>query len=136
MIKRGGEVRELFLSNIPDGAGDEVFGCDGYLVNYTLLAPVKHCVYRRLCSSGKCSLLYSGADECIFRSSRLTAAGDEIGWLFVDQVTTTKCSFKSFCELMTNNYKRTCSDSKSFMDQKTFIHWWFSWTSGKHVNGV
>ena len=98
-----------------------------------MYGPVSHKVSRTVCYSDKCKLYWSGQEQCIFRVTHATAAGYEIGWHFVDLVIRSKCSFKSFCDLMTATYLRANQSSRGFMDQKTFIQWWFSWASHQDI---
>ena len=60
-----------------------------------------------------------------------TGAGDEIGWDFADHVMRSKISFGAYCDIMDDRYRRRNSNSASFiasfMANKPFIAWWFSW---------
>ena len=115
------------------GWKDQEFIPDGNVTVYTMYGPVSHKVSRTVCYSDKCRLYWSGQEQCIFRVTHATAAGYEIGWHFVDLVIRSKCSFKSFCDLMTATYLRANQSSRGFMDQKTFIQWWFSWASHQDI---
>ncbi|XP_069109129.1 uncharacterized protein [Argopecten irradians] len=63
-----------------------------------------------------------------------TAAGDEIGWMYVHQVLNSKTTFSGFCKSMTSTYIRRFPKSRSFMDPGVFLKWWFSWASNMHID--
>ncbi|CAC5425041.1 unnamed protein product [Mytilus coruscus] len=75
-----------------------------------------------------------GDKECLHVVTRDTAAGDEIGWAFVNQVLSTKITFSAFCDLKTKDYKECNPNFRSFMDSSVFIKWWFSWASNMKID--
>ena len=63
------------------------------------------------------SLLSNGKFEHIFRL-RTLSVGSEVGWYFIQLVTSSKVNFSSFCNYMNFIYKM--SSSSKFMDPKSF----------------
>ena len=59
--------------------------------------------------------------------SKDVAAGDEIGWDFVNRVLSSKMSFSSFCADTTRIYISTHPCSAHFMSKTTFVSWFFAW---------
>ena len=88
-------------------------------------------VYDRHCQNYNplCQLPYTGKEDCLHLLTSKTAAGDEIGWDFVDKVMKSQITFSGFCDLMTNHYRRLNVKSSPFMSVNTFLDWWFSWAS-------
>ena len=80
-----------------------------------------------MCNDKKCFHAGPGETEAIHFYTKDTGAGDEIGWDFVDHVMRSKISFGAYCNIMNDRYRRMNSNSASFMSNKTFIAWWFSW---------
>ena len=73
--------------------------------------------------------MFGGENEGIFVLSKHTAAGDELGWDFIDMVRKGRVSFTAFCDLMTTRYKTTNPSGRKFMSPKTFVKWWLSWVA-------
>ena len=65
--------------------------------------------------------------ERIFIFTHTTAAGDEVGWDFINSVLRTKCSFTSYCTELSKKYQTSNVLSGPFMSVKTFISWFFGW---------
>ena len=92
---------------------------------YTRMGPVEIEYHDTVCSAGQCSIPFTkGAEKkSIFLKTSLTAAGDEIGWDFVECVCKTRCSFTTFCNEMTRRYQTTNIMAGPFMSTNTFISW-------------
>ncbi|XP_069101637.1 uncharacterized protein [Argopecten irradians] len=102
---------------------------------YTENAPVLCQVYTRICLSSSCLLPWDeGKMSCIHVYSADTAAGDEIGFMFINQVLNSKTTFSGFCKSMTSTYRRRCPQSRGFMDPAVFLNWWFSWASNMKID--
>ena len=103
---------------------------------YTRLGPAEIEFHETVCSGGQCKLAFTqGAEEkCIFLKSTFTAAGDEIGWDFVEAVRKTRCSFTSLCNEMTRRYQTTNIMAGPFMSPNNFISWFFCWISAFQIN--
>ncbi|XP_041347204.1 uncharacterized protein LOC121367125 isoform X1 [Gigantopelta aegis] len=103
---------------------------------YTTNGPCRFEVKFREClqRNHDCLIPYDGSSHCLHFLSRNTAAGDEIGWDFVDRVLNTNITFSAYCTLMTNQYQRLYSLSAKFMSPQTFIAWWLSWASNFKVD--
>ena len=89
------------------------------LVVYTSNAPVKCDVYVRFCMNPQNPCTYNwdeGEKLCIHVLSNETAAGDEIGWEYVNTVLSSKTTFSSFCEKKTKDYKMRNKYCHNFMD--------------------
>ncbi|XP_076089236.1 uncharacterized protein LOC143059604 isoform X1 [Mytilus galloprovincialis] len=118
-----GYYSEMF----PEGKLSEVrYRPKVYLTN----GPARYVVRDRECLAGcpGCLVKYSGAINSLPFLSKETAAGDEIGWDFIDHALNTHVTFSAFCKIMSNKYSRIYSSAK-FMSVQTFISWWFSWSS-------
>ena len=102
---------------------------------YTRLGPVEVEYHETLCSTGECKLPFTlGAEEkLIFMKTSFTAAGDEIGWDFVEAVHKTRCSFSSFCNEMTRRYQTTNIMAGPFMSPN-FISCFFCWISAFKID--
>ena len=94
---------------------------------FTRLGPVEVEYHETLCSAGECKIPFTlGAEEkSIFLKTPFTAAGDEIGWDFVEAVCKTRCSFSSFRNEMTRRYQTTNIMAGPFMSPNNFISWFF-----------
>lgn len=90
-------------------------------------------VYDRQCLMKRegCLLAYTGETDGLHFLSKLTAAGDEIGWEFVSLVTNSQISISAFCTLFSSRYY--FSDVK-FMSRQTFTDWIFSWLSNFKID--
>ncbi|CAC5406280.1 unnamed protein product [Mytilus coruscus] len=118
-----GYYSEMF----PEGKLSEVrYRPTVYLTN----GPARYVVRDRECLAGcpGCLVKYSGDINSLHFLSKETAAGDEIGWDFIDHALNTHVTFSAFCKIMSNKYSRIYSSAK-FMSVQTFISWWFSWSS-------
>lgn len=91
-------------------------------------------VYSRKCLANSCTLEYTGEDKSIFFLSKMTCAGDELGWDFVSMVKTTRTSFTAFCNEMTRRYKTTNILSAPFMGVNTFVKWIFAWMAAMKID--
>lgn len=101
------------------------------LTIYTYNAPIKCKVYNRNCINGNpCSQQWDEGEKlCLHVLSNETAAGDEIGWDFVNQVLNSQATFSSYCTTKTDHYQMRDPYCHKFMDPKTFLKWWFSWAA-------
>jgi len=82
-------------SNKPDG----MKRLDRKVTIHTEIAPVVCSVFTRYCLSDLCDRKLKwdeGESICVHVYSTVTAAGDEIGWEFVNQVLRSKVTFSSF----------------------------------------
>ncbi|XP_069108872.1 uncharacterized protein [Argopecten irradians] len=105
------------------------------LIIYTEIAPVACHIHTRVCLASLCKLEWDeGKELCLHVYSSETAAGDEIGWMFVNQVVSSKITFSGFCKNMSSTYKRRCVYSRGFMDPGVFLKWWFSWASNMKID--
>ena len=70
---------------------------------YTRMGPVRCSVFNLPCRNGTCELKFEevAEEQGISFSSKVTCAGDEIGWYFVQDVVTKGTSFKAYCDDMT-----------------------------------
>ena len=78
--------------------------------------------------ANNCSLEYTGKDKSIFFLSRVTCAGDEIGWDFISMVQNTKTSFTAL------RYRTINMSSAPFMNIKTFVNWIFAWMARMEID--
>ena len=69
-----------------------------------------------------------------FFLSKMTCAGDQIGWDFISMVKTTRTSFTAFCNEMTRRYRTTNLFSAPFMSVKTFVNWVFAWMAQMEID--
>ena len=69
---------------------------------YTRIGPVCCAYFNLPCVNGNCQLeFYKVAEEQgICLNSKVTCAGDEIGWGFVQDVVSKRISFKAYCDDM------------------------------------
>ena len=76
---------------------------------YTRIGPVRCSVFNLPCHNGTCELKFEevAEEQGICFGSKVTCAGDEIGWDFIQDVVTKGTSFKAYCEDMTRKYKPT-----------------------------
>ena len=72
---------------------------------------------------------WDGIDDSIFRFSRQTCIGHEIGWEFVCAVETSGQSFNGFVTTLNERYKRRNSSCQKFMSTPVFINCFFAWIS-------
>ena len=88
----------------------------------------------RRCVSNNCVREWDGASDCIFRFTQATCAGYEIGWEFVDAVSTSGQTFSGFVTVINNRYKRRDRNATSFMSVPVFIDWFFAWISHMEID--
>ena len=69
----------------------------------------------------------------IFRSSKVTCAGYEIGWDFVETMMSMKCNFAGYCNIMNGRYAKLDKKFK-FMSPPVFRDWFFAWASHMQVD--
>ena len=102
---------------------------EGTATLYTRMGPLELRYYDHICRNGRCQIGFEEAaqEKGIFFWSSQTAAGDEIGWDFINQVMKTKISFTAFCDEMTRKYQTNNILAAPFMGRKTFIKWFFAW---------
>jgi hypothetical protein len=101
---------------------------------FTRYGPIQCQVFHVDClaRTDQCRLQhYSGEVDCLHFWTKHTTAGDEIRWDFVFRVRcfTSKISFTTFCDEMTEHLKTANSQSASFMSRSTFVYWFFSWAA-------
>ena len=96
---------------------------------FTRNGPVAVKYYNLQCTQKVCQIDYriAAQEQNVHMFTKNTCAGDEIGWDFVQQVKSTKCSFSAFCNEMTRKYQTTNIMSGPFMSPNTFIQWFFGW---------
>ena len=96
---------------------------------FTRNGPVAVKYYNLQCTQKVCQIDYriAAQEQIVHMFTKNTCAGDEIGWNFVQQVKSTKCSFSAFCYEMTRKYQTTNIMSGPFMSPNTFIQWFFGW---------
>ena len=81
------------------------------------------------CQGGCCNTIWIGSKESALCKSRSFAMGFEMGWKFVTLVKVASMTVIGFIKYTTSQYLRNCPTTRPFMDLKTFIKWWFVWTS-------
>lgn len=88
-------------------------------------------VFSRKCLNNQCTKIWNGQNECIFRLSRHTCAGWEMGYHFVKAVNTSQQTFRGFVSVLNMFYNwHSCK----FMSTPTFINWWFAWASAMNID--
>ena len=109
---------------------------EGVATCYTRVGCVTLKYYSMKCSNNTCEINYSdlAKEEGLFFYTKMTCAGDEIGWDFFRSVKSSKISFTGFCTQMTNYYKTTHTNPQPFMAVKTFIGWFFGWLSAFKID--
>ena len=109
---------------------------EGLATCYTRVGCVILKYYSMKCSNNNCEIKYSdlAKEEGLFFYTKMTCAGDEIGWDFIRCVKSSKISFTGFCTQMTNYYRTTHSNPQPFMAVKTFIGWFFGWLSAFKID--
>ena len=103
------QENEVFILK-PDGSLKKCQRGEGYCEDelvgvatlYTRIGAIQCNYYNIVCSNGTCKIKFqeAAAEKGIFFSTKVTAAGDEIGWDFVSMVMKTKTSFTAFCTEM------------------------------------
>ena len=90
-------------------------------------------MYDRHCLHGNqnCTIKYSGRQDSLHFLSSRTAAGDEIGWDFINEATSSETPISAFCLNITEVYYET---HISFMSRPTFTDFIFSWMSNFKVD--
>jgi len=98
--------------------------------NLYLAAGVKYCnVYVLSCLANICKLYWTGEDDSIFRISKVTCAGYELGWQFVAFIMNGKNTFRGFVTYHNEIYSLSDPHGESFMSVRLFIDWFFAWSS-------
>ena len=72
--------------------------------------------------------------ECIFFSTEVTCAGEELGYDFIAAVKKSKISFTAFCNEKTRQYQTTHQEAHTFMSPNTFISWFFGWLAAHQID--
>ena len=108
----------------------------GVATLYTRIGAIQCTYYNIICNSGSCKLEFheAAAENGIFFSTKVTAAGDEIGWDFVSSVMRTKTSFTAFCTEMTRKYSTNSINAPHFMSPNTFVKWFFGWLAHMKID--
>lgn len=93
-------------------------------------------MFAMVCVKGVCDLFptHEAAAKGIFFFSKVTAAGDEIGWDFISRVKSSRVSFTGFCDEMSRFYQTNIQHPISFMSPNTFISWIFGWLSAFKID--
>lgn len=93
-------------------------------------------LFRRFCiGSEACAAEWDeGESIAVHVYSNVTAAGDEIGYLYQNRMLKGGQTFTAFAEDMTNSYRRCLPTSRPFMSHTTFIAWWLSWASSHKID--
>ena len=88
----------------------------GVATCYTRVGCVTSKYYSMKCSNNTCKTNYSdlAKEEGLFFYTKMTCAGDEIGWDFIRCVKSSKISFTGFCTQMTNYYRTHTFQSTTF----------------------
>ena len=76
---------------------------------------------------------YQGKDHSIFFWSRAVAAGDKIGWDFINRTLTSRLAFSAYCLDITQVYQSSHPNSMGFMSKTTFVSWFFSWCGSMNI---
>lgn len=79
-----------------------------------------------LAKKESCRIPYSGAQDGIHILSRATAAGDELGWNYVNLVLNCQASLSSYRLGILKKYE-ACGSKVPFMSRTTLTDWIFSW---------
>ena len=87
----------------------------------------RECLHRR----PGCRIEYSGQQDGLHILSSQTAAGDEIGWDFVNTVSKSQISLSAYCSITSDRYY---SSTAAFMSRQTFTDWVFSWMSNFKID--
>ena len=75
--------------------------------------------------------MYSGRQDAIHILSSQTAAGDELGWDYINTVSVSETSFTAFCLLYSKRYMQK---TVQFMSHQTFIEYIFSWMANFKID--
>ena len=88
------------------------------------------------CNRAECDILvnYNPEEDGIHMYSNKTCMGDEIGYDFLARLMKDQCTFTSFCDDMTRNYKQMGEDAAPFASRETFVQWWFSWAAAMQID--
>uniref|UniRef100_A0A7M5UHH5 HMG domain-containing protein n=2 Tax=Clytia hemisphaerica TaxID=252671 RepID=A0A7M5UHH5_9CNID len=98
---------------------------------YSMMSACDIEVIEKYCVCGKREE-WDGAEHSIYRSTRSTCAGYELGWQFVNTVLDSG-TFSGFISKMTYNYELS-SSPRPFMSLQTFIKWFFGWASAMNID--
>ena len=104
---------------------------------YTRLGALTCQMFSLECKAKQCAKVYphqEAASKSIFFFSKVTGAGDEVGWDFISRVQQFKVSFTGFCKDMSRVYQGNNKGAANFMSPNTFIGWVFSWLCGFRVD--
>lgn len=109
---------------------------EGVATLYTRCGAANIKYFSLKCTNGNCHKKFTqiAKEEGIFFYTKMTCAGDEIGWDFIRAVRSSKISFTGYCTQMSNLYKTTHSNPTPFMGVKTFIGWFFGWLSAFQID--
>ena len=93
----------------------------GHSTLYTRIGPVCCAYFNLPCVNGNCQFEFHevAEEQGICFSSKVTCAGDEIGWDFVQDVVSKRTSFKAYCDDMTRKYQTNNPLSTGFMSINT-----------------
>lgn len=89
----------------------------------------RECLHR----NPECRIQYSGQQDGLHILSKQTAAGDEIGWDFVNAITMSPISLSAYCYIANARYYNT-NKKASFMSRQTFTDWVFSWLANFKID--
>ena len=131
------EDSNLKMCDCDAGYNDEIGPIHlGTATLYTRVSTIPCKYYKLLCKERNCGLTFHPLAEktCIFFSTGMTCAGDEIGWDFVNSVLKFKISFSGYCTEMTRKYITSMDNAPSFMSPNTFINWFFAQLASMKIN--
>ena len=99
---------------------------------YTEVGIVQVWICDRQCLNDRpeCLLVYSGEQDALHILSTHTAAGDEIGWDYINHATRSTTSLGAYCDIMSERYP----SGVSFMSRQTFTEFIFSWMSSFRID--
>ena len=137
------QENEVFILK-PDGSLKKCECGEGYCEDelvgvatlYTRIGAIQCNYYNNVCSNGTCKIEFheAAAEKGIFFSTKVTAAGDEIGWDFVSMVMKMKTSFTAFCTEMSRKYSTNSVNAPHFMSPNTFVKWFFGWLAHMKID--
>ena len=92
-------------------------------------------IYDVECSkkSPGCAIRYCGKQDGIHVLSSSTAAGDEIGWNYVNMVMNSQTTISCYHTITQKKYQ-SCGSTISFMGRTTLTDWLFSWMSSFNID--
>lgn len=77
---------------------------------------------------------WTGHQQRLYRSSKVTAIGYEVAWDFVDLVSRSGMTFSGFVGHKTAEYQNAEPSSDAFLAESSFVKAWFGWASQQHID--